>query len=191
MERRVLVAVFLSFLVLYGYQTFVLPPPTPPQAQQELVSPAEPSRGAPDPQVTPPSTAQATPAPESVPTDEPTAMPAAPAAVLIGDEVEREIVVETGTVEATLSNRGGRILHWRLKTYTDSLGDPVDLVPSDLPPGSPTPFSLRVDDAAITACAFVLAMPARSITRSAAAVTASAPAATVALPASLAFAAAA
>jgi YidC/Oxa1 family membrane protein insertase len=150
MERRVLVAVFLSFLVLYGYQTFVLPPPTPPQAQQELVSPAEPSGGAPDPQVTPPSTAQATPAPESVPTDEPTAMPAAPAAVLIGDEVEREIVVETGTVEATLSNRGGRILHWRLKTYTDSLGDPVDLVPSDLPPGSPTPFSLRVDDAAIT-----------------------------------------
>ena len=150
MERRVLVAVFLSFLVLYGYQTFVLPPPPPPQAQQEPVSPAEPLGGAQDPQATPPSTAQSAPATEFIPSGEPMATPATQAAVVIGDESEREIFVETGTVEATLSNRGGRILHWRLKAYLDSFGQPVDLVPSDLPPGSPTPFALRVDDAAIT-----------------------------------------
>jgi len=150
MERRVLVAVFLSFLVLYGYQTFVLPPAPPPQAEQDSVSPAEPLGGAQNPQLTSPSTAQSAPATESIPSGEPTPTPASQAAVVTGDESEREIVVETSTVEATLSNRGGRILHWRLKTYLDSLGEPVDLVPSDLPPGAPTPFALRVDDAAIT-----------------------------------------
>ena len=155
MERRVLVAVFLSFLVLYGYQTFVLPPPLPPEAPVQPASPGAPAGVAPEePQVTPPeappATAQPAPAAASVPPREPASAPAAPAAVVIGAEVEREIVVETATVEATLSNRGGRILHWRLKTYQDSLGQPVDLVPSDLPAGSPTPFELRVDDDGIT-----------------------------------------
>ena len=150
MERRVLVAVFLSFLVLYGYQTFVLPPAPAPEAQQEPASAAAPLGGA---QVSPPSTTQSAPTNEPIPSGEATPVPASEAtdaAVVIGDESEREIVVETGTVEATLSNRGGRILHWRLKAYLDSLGQPVDLVPSDLPPGSPTPFALRVDDASIT-----------------------------------------
>ena len=154
MERRVLVAVFLSFLVLYGYQTFILPPPPPPEAQVQPASPdvtsGAPTEGTPDPAVRPAAPAQAAPVAESVPSAEPDPASVAPAAVVIGDEVEREIVVDTATVEATLSNRGGRILHWRLKTYRDSFGEPEDLVPSDLPPGSPTPFALRVDDDGIT-----------------------------------------
>ena len=154
MERRVLVAVFLSFLVLYGYQTFILPPPPPPEAQVQPASPdvtsGAPTEGMREPAVRPAAPAQAAPVAESVPSAQPDPALAAPAAVVVGDEVEREIVVDTATVEATLSNRGGRILHWRLKTYRDSLGEPVDLVPSDLPPGSPTPFALRVDDEGIT-----------------------------------------
>ena len=154
MERRVLVAVFLSFLVLYGYQTFILPPPPPPEAQVQPASPdvtsGAPTEGMPEPALRPAAPVEAAPVAESVPSAEPDPALAAPAAVVIGDEVEREIVVDTATVEATLSNRGGRILHWRLKTYRDSLGEPVDLVPSDLPPGSPTPFALRVDDDGIT-----------------------------------------
>ena len=128
MERRVLVAVFLSFLVLYAYQAFLVPPPPPAQPQ------------APAP----------VPAPGAEPVAEPPSPAAPPAAVVFGDATEREIVVETSTVEATLSNRGGRILHWRLKNYRDSLGELMDLVPSDLPPDQPTPFSLRVDDGSTT-----------------------------------------
>ena len=151
MERRVLVAVFLSFLVLYGYQTFVLPPPPPPEVQvQQPTAPAAPSGVSQEPQVTPPAAAQSAPIAEAAPSGEPASAPVPASAVVIGGEVEREIVVETATVEATLSNRGGRILHWRLKAYQDSLGQPMDLVPSDLPPGSPTPFALRVDDEGIT-----------------------------------------
>ena len=40
MERRVLIAVFLSFLVLYGYQAlFVPPPPATPETQPGAASP--------------------------------------------------------------------------------------------------------------------------------------------------------
>lgn len=142
MERRVLVAVFLSFLVLYAYQALLVPPPPPPPAETQA-PPAAPAAG-------PPSPLQPVPAPTAEPVAEPASPPAPPAVVVLGDAFEREIVVETATVEATLSNKGGRILHWRLKNYRDSLGEPIDLVPSDLPPDQPTPFSLWVDDGPIT-----------------------------------------
>jgi YidC/Oxa1 family membrane protein insertase len=138
MERRVLLAVFLSFLVLYGYQALFVPPP-----------PAQPDGGAPAavPQASDPA-APTAPAPAEV---TPPAVNAPPvAAVVVGDSSEREIVVETATTQATLTNRGGRILHWRLKAYRDSAGEPVDLVPSALPPDQLTPFALRVEDAATT-----------------------------------------
>jgi YidC/Oxa1 family membrane protein insertase len=138
MERRVLIAVFLSFLVLYGYQTLFVPPPP---ATTETPSAAAPGA--------------ASPAAENAPaTPAPVAQPPAPAVaatpVIVGDAAEREIVVDTATTAATLTNRGGRITHWRLKQYRDNKGEPLDLVPSALAPDTPTPFSLRVDDEAIT-----------------------------------------
>ena len=54
-------------------------------------------------------------------------------AAQVSDSAEREIVVQTATVEVVLTNRGGRVLHWRLKDYRDAKGNPVDLVPSDVP----------------------------------------------------------
>jgi YidC/Oxa1 family membrane protein insertase len=137
MERRVLIAVFLSFLVLYGYQTFFVPPP-PATTETRADAPVAPSQAIDSTTAEPPATAA--PPPPDVP----------PAAVVVGDAAEREIVVDTATTEATLTNRGGRILHWRLKEYRDSQGNPVDLVPSALPPDQLTPFSLRVDDPQIT-----------------------------------------
>src|SRR6188472_131105 len=98
MERRVLIAVFLSFLVLYGYQALFAPPPPPP-ASTTKESPARPAGS--------PPAATAQPAP---------AQPSEPAPALVtGDTSEREIVVETATVHAVFSNRGARIIHWQLK----------------------------------------------------------------------------
>ena len=137
MERRVLVAVFLSFLVLYAYQAFFVPPSPPTQSQTPPPAPV----------AAPPVTSQPAPSPAAVRTS----VAASPLpAVVLGDVSEREIVVETATVVATLSNRGGRMLHWRLKEYRDSRGEPVDLIPSALPPDQASPFSLRVDDEQIT-----------------------------------------
>jgi YidC/Oxa1 family membrane protein insertase len=132
MERRVLIAVFLSFLVLYAYQALFVPAPPPASTPS---APAEPPAAVSEP---------ATEAPPAAPAAEP-----APLAV-VGDAAEREIVVDTATMRAVLSNRGARVVHWHLKDYRDASGEPVDLIPSGLPADQPTPFSLRVDDEALT-----------------------------------------
>jgi YidC/Oxa1 family membrane protein insertase len=71
-------------------------------------------------------------------------------AVVNGESNEREIVVDTNAVQVVFSNRGGRVIHWLLKGYAGENGTLVDLVPSGVPAGQPSPFSLQVDDAAIT-----------------------------------------
>lgn len=137
MERRVFLAILLSFIVFYGYQVLFVPPPrdpgpvaqtSPAPAQPQSETTAQPADG----------TAARRPAAASD-----------PAPVTTADR-EREIVVETSTVQAVFSNRGGRLLHWRLKGYRDDEGDPLDLVPSRVPETQPRPFSLRVADDNLT-----------------------------------------
>ena len=140
MERRVFIAIVLSFLVLYFYQAYVAPPP-PPSAKPPAATsaPAVPAQAPSDSSRSPvqPSTAESG-APVSSQSREPQAV--------VADAAEREITVETGKVTAVFTNRGGRLLHWRLKEYQDSRGEPVDLVPSDLPVSEALPFSLRVPE---------------------------------------------
>jgi YidC/Oxa1 family membrane protein insertase len=132
MERRVFVAILLSFAVLYGYQALFVPQQKP---AIDVVEPKErPAQTA--PQATP-HIVEA-PAPESEP------------AAQISEPAAREIVVQTATSEVVLTNQGGRILHWRLKEYRDAEGKYVDLVPSDVPADQAKPFTLVVDDAALT-----------------------------------------
>jgi YidC/Oxa1 family membrane protein insertase len=70
---------------------------------------------------------------------------------VLGDSEAREVTVETPTVRIVFSNRGARVVHWQLKKYRDTADAMVDLVPSELPGGEPSPFSLQVDDARDTA----------------------------------------
>ena len=136
MERRVLLAISLSFLVLFGYQTFFPPPPEPtasaPGSSQTSTA------------ATPATGGTAAPAPAA-----PAAMAAAPAAALKADTTEREFVIETTTVRATFTNRGARLRHWQLKAYPDASGALVDLVPADVP-DQPLPFSLGLDTPAVS-----------------------------------------
>jgi YidC/Oxa1 family membrane protein insertase len=134
MERRVFVAILLSFAVLYGYQALFVPP------QRPAVDVVEKKEPVPAP----------TAAPAPVPAPSPAVAEAPDPVAQIAETSDREIVVETATSQITLTNRGGRILHWRLKNYRDNKGGPVDLVPSEVPPEQPRPFSLIVDDAAMT-----------------------------------------
>jgi YidC/Oxa1 family membrane protein insertase len=134
MERRVFIAILLSFAVLYGYQTLFVPPQKP---AVDVVEKKEPT---PPPAPTP--AAEGPPRPEAPTRPEPTAR--------IAETSEREIVVETETSQIVLTNRGGRVLHWRLKGYRAGTGAMVDLVPSDVPPDQPRPFALTVDDAELT-----------------------------------------
>ena len=177
MERRVLIAITLSFLVLFLFQRFVMPPSAPPESQSGATAGQAPGTA-------PGTQTPATPAPGSMAaltqsSNQSAAMaasasarpesgelrrdlavaasgreggpaPPAPPALTVGETADREIVVETTTVRATFTNRGGRLLHWVLKEYRNEDGTPLDLVPQSIGPDTVKPFSLVVDDPAVT-----------------------------------------
>jgi YidC/Oxa1 family membrane protein insertase len=134
MERRFFFAILLSFVVLYAYQALFVPPSSKLSTGGTAAVPA-------------PTTEQSTPQAAAPAPDVAAAPPAA--APVEGDNREREIAVETSTVQAVLSNRGGRVLHWRLKAYRDQGGNLVDLVPTGVPADQPRPFALIVGDSAL------------------------------------------
>jgi YidC/Oxa1 family membrane protein insertase len=138
MERRVLVAIFLSFLVLYVYQAFVVKPKPAPAKPANAPASASAATPAPAPAETPPTPTSSAPA-------APTATP------LVSDGAEHDTVVETRDVIAVFSNRGGTLKSWRLKRYLDQQKQPLDLVVHDQAAAQPRPFSLRTTDQAITA----------------------------------------
>jgi YidC/Oxa1 family membrane protein insertase len=136
MEKRVLLAVILSFVVLYGYQALFQPkPPQRTPAPSGTTAPA------------------ATPAPAQAGVDQPKADApvAAPAvavetAAVVADTQERDVRVESEAVSAVFSTRGGVLKSWRLKRYHDPSGQPLELVPQNVPESTLRPFALTVDD---------------------------------------------
>jgi len=136
MERRVFLAILLSFVVLYGYQAFFAPkPPDPAQTQ----SPASASTG-------PASQSSAAPA---VQQQETASAPAA--APLVADAAARDITVETNAVRATFNTRGAVLTSWTLRHYKASDGRPLDLIPSDLQLPGGRAFALITGDASTDA----------------------------------------
>jgi YidC/Oxa1 family membrane protein insertase len=140
MERRIFLAVFLSFLLVYAYQALFVPAQPPEPA----ATTARPQRGG----------ASSAPAPVGA---EARPIPAEPAPAapgeraIVGETSERDVVIETRTVRAVFTNRGGRIKQWFLKQYDeDSAGHSVNLVPTNVPADTPLPFSLRVDEGGLT-----------------------------------------
>jgi YidC/Oxa1 family membrane protein insertase len=140
MEKRFLLAVALSFIVLYGYQA-LFPPPKP--------SPAGPSSNAPAA-----SASQSAQAGESKPPQPSTpSIAEAPAepqpAALVGDSAERDIVVDNPAVHAVFTTRGAVLKSWTLKRYKDTAGAPLDLVPQ-IVKGAAKPFSLVTEDGPVS-----------------------------------------
>ena len=147
MERRVLLAVFLSFLVLYVYQALVEPPPGERAGARPPASPAAttaPSDAPPPPPV--PGDALGAPGAAVPPADDTERVAGEP---VVADTEAREIVVESDWFRAVFGNRGAELLSWQLAEYLDD-GQPVDLVPRDLPPGEPSPFALAFEDERLT-----------------------------------------
>jgi YidC/Oxa1 family membrane protein insertase len=144
MERRLLLAIVLTFVVLTVYQ-WVIPMPQQP-VRPQTAAPA--ATGAAPPAS--PATEAAT-ASQSVPPPVAVAEPASTVETVRADTSERTITVENGVVRAVFSNRGGTLRSWELLTYAAPDGRPVDLVPNDIPADQPKPFSLKLDDPAKTA----------------------------------------
>jgi len=120
MERRVLVAIALSFLVLLVWFK-LFPPPKPeearePAAIQEVQEPAE-------IQVTE-TTAPETPAPRA---DAPE-IPAEPMPIVEGLPGQ-ETILSNERVAFSIDSRGAAIRHIRLEHHQTNKGQPVDLLP--------------------------------------------------------------
>jgi YidC/Oxa1 family membrane protein insertase len=132
MEKRLLLWVLLSLVILYGYQALV-PQPKP----QPRPAPAPPATAKPAP---------ATPQPKTPPP--PTEAVSAPPEALVHGAAEQDVIVENAAVRATFTTRGGVLKSWRLKRYLGADGQPLDLIPTHARPDAAKPFTLVVGDPA-------------------------------------------
>lgn len=126
MERRVLLAFLLSFLVFLLFVRFFGPEePPPPGPVASESAPMAPAPGALAPGAVAPPPADAPSAADPVPGGD----PAAPAAPVREAEREQRIAVHTDLYRAEITNRGGRLLSLELLEHTDSVGNPYRMVP--------------------------------------------------------------
>ena len=137
MEKRVFLAIALSLLVLTLYQAYFAPPP-PATAPVAAAVTAPNGTGAPG------TSGTSAPAATSSPV-----VPVVPAITSSPDA--RDIVVDTDSIHAVFSTQGAVLKHWMLKKYLDNYGEPLDLIPVQLPPTLPKAFSLSTDEPALTA----------------------------------------
>ena len=142
MEKRLILAIVLSFLVLMGYQYFIVKP-TKPAVTPVETSPATPAAplpgtaGAAQNRPDAPAEAKAAQA-EAVP---------APALGAVAGQAETDVVVETSLYKAVWTNKGAVLKSWKLKNYKNSLKEDLDLVPALAGEIGRYPFSLGLDDA--------------------------------------------
>src|SRR4051812_4488940 len=135
MERRVLLAIFLAFLVLYVWQAVVVKPvPKPAPGTATPPSATTPGRGA-----TPGAAPMEAEAPSGSPNQSPPAIAAPAAAPLVAGTSEQDVRVETQDVVAVFTNRGARLKSWRLKRYFDQQRRPQELLETDELPTQPLP----------------------------------------------------
>ncbi|PYI82447.1 MAG: hypothetical protein DME26_17620 [Verrucomicrobia bacterium] len=137
MERRVLLAIFLCFLVLYLWNALVVKPVPKPALATTPAAGAAPEPGAP---AKAPERSQL---PAEVAAAKTTEAPTV-GTPLIGETNERDVRVETRDVIAMFTNRGARLKSWRLKRYLDQQKQPQELIVRL--DSQPLPFELRVAD---------------------------------------------
>ncbi|NIO48774.1 MAG: membrane protein insertase YidC [Candidatus Aminicenantes bacterium] len=138
MEKRVLLAIVLSFLILILYQAFFIKkqpkPEVPPESSTEIEKkpgqkPAEQEL------LSPPAITE-----EREPAEEERALQP------ISAQTEEEILIDTSLYQAVWSNRGGVLKSWKLKKHTDENKEDLNLVSLRSAELDRYPFSLRTDD---------------------------------------------
>jgi YidC/Oxa1 family membrane protein insertase len=144
MERRMMLAIFLSIAVLLGYQYFMAPPPPPAAKPAGTDNAAASAPAGPPAQSTPPSpaaTARTAAAPPAQPAVEGGGLvPRSPASA-------RTIEVKTPLFTASVATAGGGITSFLLSRYKDVPGPggrPLDIIGSKAT--QPMMLSLYLDE---------------------------------------------
>ena len=139
MERNVLLALLLSFLVLILYQSYLVPPG--PIDTEEASRPVESvSSGVSETDNPRAVTTATTPVPLTAAPSEVTdgtgdtssldggelGLELAGITVLVSAEAEQKTTVESDTILATFSNRGAVLTSWKLKNHTEQGGEALE-----------------------------------------------------------------
>src|SRR5262245_54495913 len=119
MEKRVILAFVLSFLVLFAFRALYTPPPPAEPATTEQTPASE------QIPATPPANSSTSPKPPP-PAPSPAEAPPAPSEVRA--EKLEELSFDVPLYTATVSNSGGVLRSFRLKQYTDGEGQPLELI---------------------------------------------------------------
>ena len=143
MEKRLILAIVLSFLVLIGYQLlFVKPKPQVPETPAAAPPALARTEGAPSGQAAAPASAAAKPAQQPGPAQGLKATAAQP---------ETEVVVETSLYRAVWTTKGAVLKSWKLKRHLNDKKEPLDLVPAQSRETGRFPFALALEDKALAA----------------------------------------
>ncbi len=120
MDRRLLLAVALTFLVMLLFQALSKKyGPQPPPKQESAAEPR--SAGQPGAAVPTQNSTQSTQVSTANGANSPASAPLQAAS-------ESETVIENEVYRIVFTNRGGRVKSWVLKKYTDDKGGPLELV---------------------------------------------------------------
>jgi YidC/Oxa1 family membrane protein insertase len=138
MEKRLLIAIVLSFAVLFGWQLIFKKEPLSETAR-DLPVEARQLPESPQPKAQAPQKKEEglTPTPQDDPE---------PAGEPVSGEREREVRVDTPFYRATWSTRGGVLTSWRLKHHTDEAGRDLELVSEVSRELGRYPFIVQTDD---------------------------------------------
>jgi YidC/Oxa1 family membrane protein insertase len=143
MEKRLILAIVLSFLVLALYQMLFIKnkpqpqpeKPVPTQAQGPTTQPAALEPKGTEPKAAAAGQAGAAPPQLGQPGEQVTA------------EAEQQVVVDTSLYQAVWSNRGGALHSWRLKAHQDENKEGLELVSRRAAEAGTFPFFLDTQDA--------------------------------------------
>src|SRR5215471_520372 len=146
MERRVLLAVILSVVILVGFQALFPQPPdqaAQQQQQQQQQKPVQSSKTATAPNAAAPAASNPVPS----------IQPAAPLPAEAGapQVPTRDLIVENADVRAVFTTRGGALKSWQLKKYHDDQQHSLEMLAGHAPADSPLPFTMATDDQALWA----------------------------------------
>ena len=138
MEKRVLLAIVLSFLVLVLYQALFVKKPPPPEISPEKIQEFEKK---PKQEISPKIQPPPSPTPlEQVRQEEEKILKP------ISEEVEEQILIDTSLYQAVWSNKGAVLKSWKLKKYKDEIKEDLELVSLHSGEINKYPFSLNTDD---------------------------------------------
>jgi YidC/Oxa1 family membrane protein insertase len=133
-ERRLLLAVALSLLVLTAYQFLF---PTAPAPRRPATAPSAGPSAAPAVPVRPTPAGTVAAGVTARPT-------AAPPVAQVADERERRVELQGEQVTVAFSNRGARLVSWQLNRFRDAKGRPEEMVQNV--PGGPRALDVETGD---------------------------------------------